>query len=138
PDERDRNRSRRHPGDRTRTGRSGSPKRTSAYRRSDRAQRRADSRPAEQHSWRRRQRSPPPRHPTYRCSDLNNGTSGVWEGDFVDGGATSAVLPAGSLHAFAPGQTFDTLTYASDYPIDLFWSDPLGASANDYDLFRLD
>ena len=29
--------------------------------------------------------------------NLNDGTSGTWEGDFVDGGATAAPLPAGGL-----------------------------------------
>jgi subtilisin-like proprotein convertase family protein len=69
--------------------------------------------------------------------NLNDGTSGVWEGDFSDGGATAAPLPAGRLHNFASAQPFNTLTVAGAGPINLFWSDPLGASANDYDLFRL-
>ncbi|MBY0279813.1 thrombospondin type 3 repeat-containing protein [Candidatus Binatia bacterium] len=68
--------------------------------------------------------------------NLNDGTSGVWQGDFVDGGATAAPLAAGRLHDFG-GQTFDTLTADGGNGINLFWSDPLGASANDYDLFRL-
>ena len=75
--------------------------------------------------------------------NLNDGTSGVWEGDFVDGGAVAAPLvaiegAAARLHRFAaPAQTFDVLTAASANPTSLYWSDPLGASANDYDLFRL-
>src|SRR5262249_41565144 len=32
--------------------------------------------------------------------NLTDGTSGTWEGDFVDGGPTGAPLPAGSLHSF--------------------------------------
>ena len=70
--------------------------------------------------------------------NLDDGTSGVWEGDFADGGAAGAPLPAGyRLHNFAPAQPYDSLT-ALGFAINLFWSDPLGASSNDYDLFRLD
>jgi hypothetical protein len=71
--------------------------------------------------------------------NLNDGTSGTWEGDFLDGGAAAAPIPiAGRLHNFAAAQPFNVLTVASTTaPITLHWSDPLGASANDYDLFRL-
>jgi hypothetical protein len=68
--------------------------------------------------------------------NLNAATSGTWEGDFVDGGATSGRLPTGRLHSFG-GQTFDVLAVATTNPVNLYWSDPLGGSANDYDLFRL-
>ena len=67
----------------------------------------------------------------------NDNTSGVWEGDFVDGGASAAPLPAGNVHNFG-GQNFNTLTASgAPGPINLYWSDPLGGSSNDYDLFRL-
>ncbi|MEO8078204.1 MAG: neuroendocrine convertase 1, partial [Acidobacteriota bacterium] len=69
--------------------------------------------------------------------NLNDGTSGVWEGDFVDGGVTVAPLGAGNVHNFAAAQPFDTLTLAGAGPINLYWSDPLGGSGNDYDIFRL-
>jgi hypothetical protein len=68
--------------------------------------------------------------------NLNDGTAGVWEGNFVDGGPTGAPLPAGSLHNFG-GQNFNVLTVVGSGPINLYWSDPLGGSSNDYDLFRL-
>ena len=68
--------------------------------------------------------------------NLTTGTSGTWEGDFADGGATGAPLPAGQLHNFG-GQNFDVITVATANPTNLYWSDPLGGSANDYDLFRL-
>src|SRR5262245_40750081 len=68
--------------------------------------------------------------------NLNDGTAGVWEGNFVDGGPTGAPLPAGSLHSFG-GQNFNVLTVVGSGPINLYWSDPLGGSSNDYDLFRL-
>jgi hypothetical protein len=69
--------------------------------------------------------------------NLNDGTAGVWEGNFVDGGPTAAPLPAGRIHNFG-GQNFNVLTSANTAaPISLYWSDPLGGSSNDYDLFRL-
>ena len=75
------------------------------------------------------------------AGNLNDGTSGVWEGNFVAGAATSnPPIPAGSagtFHRFTGVQDFNTLTVAGSGPITLFWSDPLGASGNDYDLFRL-
>ena len=76
--------------------------------------------------------------------NFDSGNSGTWEGDFVDGGAvTSALVSAGApitarVHRFG-SQAFNTLTLANTdgSPIALYWSDPLGGSANDYDLFRL-
>jgi hypothetical protein len=75
--------------------------------------------------------------------NLNDGTSGTWEGDFLDAGAAAApITTVGRLHNFnTPGspQPSDVLTVAlTTAPITLHWSDPLGGSANDYDLFRLD
>ena len=75
---------------------------------------------------------------------LTKGTSGTWEGDFLDGGAvpTGTILTgeAGKrFHNFgtaANPQNYDTLTVAAPY-VDLFWSDPIGQSSNDYDLFIL-
>jgi hypothetical protein len=68
----------------------------------------------------------------------NDNQSGTWEGDFVDGGAGAGpLLNAGQLHNFG-GQNFNVITIANSSPITLFWSDPLGASGNDYDLYRLD
>ncbi len=70
--------------------------------------------------------------------NLDDGTSGTWEGDFVDGGAAGSPIPeAGRLHSFG-ATTYDTCASGgSDRRVDLFWSDPLGGSANDYDLFVL-
>jgi hypothetical protein len=80
----------------------------------------------------------------YFSSAANSGnqddlTSGTWEGDFVDGGAGTGVLAgAGNVHAFSASPTtlFDTITAAGG-PIILSWADPLGVSANDYDLYVL-
>ena len=41
--------------------------------------------------------------------NLTDSTSGTWEGDFVDGGATGAPVPSGRLHNFG-GQNFDVIT----------------------------
>ena len=68
--------------------------------------------------------------------NLDDGTSGVWEGDFADGGAAASPIPAGRLHDFGGGQTYDALTKATAR-IDLKWSDPLAGSSNDYDLYLL-
>lgn len=66
----------------------------------------------------------------------NDNRSGVWEGDFVDGGASATPLPlTGNVHNFG-GQNFDVIT-ANGSQINLYWSDPLGGSSNDYDLFIL-
>jgi hypothetical protein len=68
--------------------------------------------------------------------NLTLGTSGTWEGDFVDGGTSP--LEGGKLHSFGT-QTYDALeTSLQGFgPVSLKWSDPLGASSNDYDLFIL-
>ncbi|MFN8460069.1 MAG: hypothetical protein U0401_36365, partial [Anaerolineae bacterium] len=70
----------------------------------------------------------------------NDNTSGTWEGDFADGGAVGAPISgSGSLHDFDPGAgttAYNTITSTTARPT-LFWSDPLGGSSNDYDLFRL-
>lgn len=84
------------------------------------------------------------------AGNLNDNTAGVWEGDFNDGGAATAPLVgAGQVHRFTahPQQVptptptpalFNQILIANTgSPINLFWSDPLGASANDYDLYVL-
>jgi Subtilase family len=71
--------------------------------------------------------------------NLDAGTAGAWEGNFADGGPTApiALLATGRVHNFG-GQNFNLLTVANtNAPLTLYWSDPLGGSANDYDLFRL-
>jgi hypothetical protein len=66
--------------------------------------------------------------------NLSSGTSGTWEGDFVDSGATISGAP---VHSFGGGEISDLLTDDSG-PISLKWSDPLGLSGNDYDLYVFD
>ena len=78
----------------------------------------------------------------YFSSAANSGskdksTSGTWEGDFADGGAVASPIGGtGNVHDFGGGQAYDVLT-AGGFGITLHWSDPLGGSANDYDLFLL-
>jgi hypothetical protein len=75
--------------------------------------------------------------------NLTSGTSGTWEGDFLDGGPVSSPIlnlgETGDFHNFrtvAAPQNYDVLTAISSV-ISLKWSDPLGGSSNDYDLFIL-
>jgi Subtilase family/Carboxypeptidase regulatory-like domain len=70
----------------------------------------------------------------------NDGTSGTWEGDFVSAGTIAIVSGGGNVADFdtsAAVSQFDSITVAGTGPISLAWSDPLGASSNDYDLFLL-
>jgi Subtilase family len=77
------------------------------------------------------------------------GTSGTWEGDWVSSGCTLEVggLPEGPygpvpLHSFSGGtgcsaaaSEYINYGYSSGHIVTLKWSDPLGASGNNYDLF---
>ncbi len=67
--------------------------------------------------------------------NLDDGTSGTWQGDFVAGGALP-VLPGLLLHDFGGGQISE-LVLKSAPAVVLHWSDVFGSSANDYDLFVL-
>ncbi|GIF03721.1 S8 family serine peptidase [Actinoplanes siamensis] len=70
-----------------------------------------------------------------------DGTSGNWEGDFVDSGRGVGKF-SGTAHDFDPGagvQVFNPLSpNSADCVTTLWWADPLGGSANDYDLYLLD
>ena len=69
--------------------------------------------------------------------NLNDGTSGTWEGDFLDAGATT-IGNGGRLHNFGGNTTFNTVTaVGSVHRVGFFWADGLGASGNDYDLYVL-
>jgi subtilisin-like proprotein convertase family protein len=67
--------------------------------------------------------------------NFNDGTSSVWEGDFRDSGTTLPFLPGGTLHNFGNGVIANRAESSSQFILGLWWSDPPGASANDYDLF---
>ena len=77
--------------------------------------------------------------------NLDNGTAGCWEGDFLSGGtviapeSTTDAAPS-LIHNFgtaANPMLYDALTVASA-EITLKWSDPLTGGTDDYDLFVLD
>jgi len=70
--------------------------------------------------------------------NVTSGNSTAYEGDFVDSGAGISFMgKAYTAHDFGGGQPFDTML-ANGAVVDLQWSDPLGGSTNDYDLFVLD
>ena len=68
-----------------------------------------------------------------------HGTSGTWEGDFLDGGPAGTPVNGrnGNIHDFGNATLFNTATGFGGGAF-LFWADPLAASTNDYDLFVLD
>jgi subtilisin-like proprotein convertase family protein len=73
--------------------------------------------------------------------NVASGTAGHWEGDFVDSGKSVGKF-AGTAHNFAGAagtQIYEPISDASSagVPVTLHWSDPTGASANDYDLYLL-
>lgn len=69
--------------------------------------------------------------------NLPDGTSGTWQGDFQDAGASAAPLPVGwRVHGWGVGATSNPITLTGG-PVNLQWADPLDASSNDYDLFLL-
>ena len=71
--------------------------------------------------------------------NLNDGTAGVWEGDYAAGG-TLAVngVSVGVLHDFGGDVDENRVTEDSRLGYVLQWADPLRASTNDYDLFLID
>jgi subtilisin-like proprotein convertase family protein len=71
-----------------------------------------------------------------------DGTAAHWEGDFVNSGQVIGKF-AGYANDFDPTsatQVFEPISDASSagVPVLLNWSDPLGGSGNDYDLYLLD
>jgi subtilisin-like proprotein convertase family protein len=71
--------------------------------------------------------------------NLADGTSGTWQGDFQDAGASTAPLPTGlRVHGWGVGATSNPITLGTNRPITLQWADPLDRSTNDYDLYLLD
>lgn len=63
--------------------------------------------------------------------NIDSSSAGTYEHDFVD---------SDGWHVFdqSSANIVDQITSGSDRPITLQWSDPLGASSDDYDLFVLD
>jgi hypothetical protein len=74
---------------------------------------------------------------------VHAGTAGTWEGDFVGAGPKSLVgleYSLSDVHAFATGATANRILTTGSNPryLALYWSDQLGHSANDYDLYVID
>lgn len=72
--------------------------------------------------------------------NLNDGTSGVWEGDYVEGGSLTNLPESTSykIHGYGDRLITNRIRSTSPYGYALFWADPWGRSNNDYDLFILD
>ena len=73
------------------------------------------------------------------AGNKNDGTAGVWEGDFAAG--SPLVLNdvnVGVQHDFGSGLTQNRITEDSPGAYVLWWADPLEGSSNDYDLFLVD
>jgi hypothetical protein len=68
--------------------------------------------------------------------NLNDGTSGAWEGDFATAATNPPGLAAGdTAHDFGGGNNSNRVTLDSANSFTLQWSDPRGGSSNDYDLY---
>ncbi len=73
------------------------------------------------------------------AGNKSDNQSGTWEGDFVDGGTfTTGGQTAGRIHNFGGVTDNRVVSGGSSRHVDLFWADPLGAAANDYDVYVLD
>ena len=71
--------------------------------------------------------------------NLNDNTSGVWEGDYVAGSSlTVDGSTVGVRHDFGSSEEENPVPGLFSGTVVLQWADPLGASANDYDLFLVD
>jgi hypothetical protein len=68
--------------------------------------------------------------------NLDDGTSGVWEGDFSLATTVPAALSGEQAHDFGAGAA-NVISADSPSLFILQWSDPLGGSGNDYDLYLL-
>ncbi len=71
--------------------------------------------------------------------NLQHRTSAVWEGDFAAGASLDldGVATGATYHDFGRGATGNGIVGSGRYYMSLQWSDPLGASDNDYDLFLI-
>ena len=71
--------------------------------------------------------------------NLNDSTSGVWEGDYAAGSSlTVEGETVGVRHDFGSGKEENPVVRSFSGTVILQWADPLGASANDYDVFLVD
>ena len=71
--------------------------------------------------------------------NLNDGTAGVWEGDYAAGSSITLDGTTFVAHDFGEGVIQNEITQESDFETYILqWADPLEASGNDYDLFLID
>jgi hypothetical protein len=70
--------------------------------------------------------------------NLNDAQSGVWEGDFSATTTPGVLAGNGDALDFGGGDAGNQVTADSPSLFILQWSDPLGGSGNDYDLYLLD
>lgn len=73
--------------------------------------------------------------------NFDDGTGGVWEGDFADGGSAGTLNgKTYRIHSFGERRISNRIRAAAPEGSGyfLFWADPWGGSRNDYDLFILD
>ena len=73
----------------------------------------------------------------------NKGTSGTWEGDYLNSLTTHPMTGSFPIHSFngltgGAAANNNAFTVGTANPISLKWSDPLAGSANDYDLLLFD
>ena len=68
---------------------------------------------------------------------LDAGTAGVWEGDFAPAEGEPPPGAEGTVHDFGDGANSNRIEQLGRQ-VQLKWADPLGASANDYDLYVFD
>lgn len=74
------------------------------------------------------------------AGNLNDGTSGVWEGPYNGTTLPGSLTGEGfqSAHDFGGGSNSNQITDDPPFAITLHWNDPLGGSGNDYDLIIMD
>ena len=73
--------------------------------------------------------------------NLTHGTAGVWEGEFAPADASPLPADWGVAHDFGDGDTGNRIAEVGNLVSRSYllkWADPLGAAANDYDLYLLD
>jgi subtilisin family serine protease len=74
--------------------------------------------------------------------NVASGTSGTWQGNFVNGGTYTPPTGSGTTKTYNIAQigsvNYDQIAALGEPYIDMEWSDPLGGSTNDYDFFVTD
>ena len=71
--------------------------------------------------------------------NLNDGQSGVWEGEYVGAALPAPLTGAGiDAHDFGGGDTGNAITFDSPAFFTLQWSNPNAGATDDYDLYLLD